>query len=479
MSKNMVGKVDWSRYFMDPKENKTEQTRNEPVADPNGNGGKPNEERDKMKENEIRKQAVKAEKERQAGIRHAVRAAGLEDAFANELIEKDVELDAARAQVIDKLAEVDKTQPTVQVINEPNKPELRKEGMTNALLHRVNPKIHTLTDQGKEYRHMSLIDMAREALESIGVKTRGMSKPEIAQHALLMRSYHAASDFPEILADAVNKTLRASYDEAPATFMPFTRSTQVADFKEISRTSLGDAPALEELGENSEIKRGSIGEEAEKYYVKDYAKMIGISRKVIINDDLNAFGRLPEKFGRAARDLESNLAWGVITANAAMADGTALFHADHGNLAGAGAVPSDTTLAAGRQAMRDQLGINGAILNIWPFYIAVPTSLETTVEKLLTQIQPNQASAVNPFAPGGRTPLQAIVEPRLTGGAWYLFTELSKTDMLEMAFLEGQGMAPQIDSKEGWDILGLEIRVLHTVGVKAIDWRGMYKNPGA
>jgi len=450
----------------------------DPIVDPK-ELEKQKQERDAMKENEIKKEAVKAEKERQAGIRHAVDAVGLEAAFATDLIDKDVVLDEARKQIIDKAAEIDKTKETIQVINEPNKAEHRKDGMTNALLHRVNPRITELSDHGKQYRHMNLMEMARETLEANGIDTRGWSKPKLAKQALLSRSYHSISDFPEILADAINKTLRKAYDEAPQTFMPFTEQVQVADFKQISRTALGDAPSLLELEENAEIKRGSIGEEAEKYNVKDYARMIGISRKIIINDDLNAFSKLPMKFGRAARDLESDLAWAIIVDNAAMADGVALFHADHGNLAGSGAVPSDTTLSAGRQAMRDQVGINGAILNLWPFYIAGPTSLETTIEKLLTSIQPNESGKVNAFAPGGNTPLQGIIEPRLAGNVWYLFTELAKTDMVEMAFLEGQGMAPVIDTKEGWDILGLEMRVLHTVGAKALDHRGMYKNPGA
>ncbi len=69
----------------------------------------------------------------------------------------------------------------------------------------------------------------------------------------------------------------------------------------------------------------------------DRGKVIGITRQVIINDDLDAFTRVPSLFGTAAATLESDVVWGIVTANPAMGNGVALFHANHKNLTGAGA----------------------------------------------------------------------------------------------------------------------------------------------
>jgi hypothetical protein len=44
----------------------------------------------------------------------------------------------------------------------------------------------------------------------------------------------------------------------------------------------------------------------------------------------------------------------VLTDNAAMSDGIALFHEDHGNLASSGGAIAVSTLSAGRLAMRTQ-----------------------------------------------------------------------------------------------------------------------------
>ena len=41
-------------------------------------------------------------------------------------------------------------------------------------------------------------------------------------------------------------------------------------------------------------------------------------------------------YGNSIAQLESDVVWGIITANPAMADGNALFHTTHKNLAGTG-----------------------------------------------------------------------------------------------------------------------------------------------
>jgi hypothetical protein len=97
------------------------------------------------------------------------------------------------------------------------------------------------------------------------------------------------SDFPYILANVANKTLRAAYEAAPQTFKPFCRQTTNPDFKTIARTQLGDAPSLDVVAEGGEFKRGSTSDQREQYALATYGKVVAISRQVIINDDLSAF----------------------------------------------------------------------------------------------------------------------------------------------------------------------------------------------
>lgn len=429
-------------------------------------------------------EGAKQERERCEEIRRMVRAAKLEDSFAEKLIKEDVTLDQARSQVIDTLAKADQSQPTRGVRVEAgdlDETHTRREAMKEAILHRGNPDLYKATERGREWSGMTLLEMARESLRRSGTKVNGLSRLEIAQRAM-----HTTSDFTEITADIINKSLRDAFVAAPQTFMPFTRRVQNPDFKQISRTQLGLGSALEEVGEGGEITYGTMGEAAEKYSIKEYAKGFSISRKTLINDDLNAFVRLPASMGVKARSLESDVVWGIIRANANMADGNALFSAAHGNLTtGPGTVIAVASLGVARAALRAQKEMDGEPLNLPARWLAVPVGLETVAEQYISLVQPEDSAKVNPFAPGGRTPLQIIVEPRLGAGysggsdiSWFVASDLSMVDMIELATLSGT-TEPEVISEEGFDVLGMKFRVVHSVGAKAIDWRGLYKNVGA
>jgi hypothetical protein len=51
-------------------------------------------------------------------------------------------------------------------------------------------------------------------------------------------------------------------------------------------------------------------------------------------------------------------------------------------------------------------------------------------------------------------------------------------DTIEYAYLEGEeGIFTE--TRQGFEVDGVEIKVRHVFGAKAIDFRGMYKNAGA
>jgi len=226
-----------------------------------------------------------------------------------------------------------------------------------------------------------------------------------------------------------------------------------------------------------------MSEAAEKYRIAEFARIVSVSRKVIVNDDLGAMTRVPDRMGRRAADLESDLIWNLIKDNANLADGLALFSAGHNNLATDAGAPTESRLGDIRAAMRRQVGLDGAEISLVPEYMFVPPAHETVSEKLLATIIPDSSGNVSPFSQSGRTPLQLAVEPRLETGtngsltAWYVFAGLGQVDMIELARLEGTD-GPQISTQEGFDVAGLKIKVAHDLGAKALDFRGMQKNAG-
>lgn len=356
--------------------------------------------------------------------------------------------------------------------------ETYREGAVQSVLHRVNPAAHKLDDKSKGFRGFDLGDMARDSLERAGKKTRGMSRAEIAIQAL-----QTTSDFPAILENIVTKTLRAGYQSAGRTFVPFSRQATLPDFKQISRAQLGGAPNLKRVLEGAEYEHGTIGDGAEKYAVQKYGRIVAISWETIINDDLDALTRIPQSFGASAAELESDIVYAILTGNPNMADGVALFHATHGNLGTAAKLADalDPTkanpLAEMRKLMTLQKGLEGQYITVRPRYLIVPPSLEEPALKITSaNFVASKGVDQNVFGPS----LVPISEPRLedaSSTAWFAAAEPNTIDTIEYAYLEGhEGVFTE--TKNGFEVDGVQVKCRHVFGAKAIDGRGLFKNAG-
>lgn len=366
------------------------------------------------------------------------------------------------------LSPVGQTLPHAEIIRD-EKDTLRA-GMTDFLMTRAMPSNFKMTDNGKRFVGLSMLDIAKRC---IGGNVDGIPRHEIVARAL------ATSDFPSVLANVANKSLRAAYEIMPRTYLPISNIVSVPDFKTISRNQISGTPALEEVVENGEYKKGTLTDAKEQYAVKTYGKMLQFSRQAIINDDLGAFTRTVQQFAASAAQLESDLAWGQITGNPTMGDGTALFHANHNNLETSGAAITVTSLGVGRTRLRKQTGLEGMALNLQPAFLIVPAAIETVAQQYVTQtnIIYTKGSDFNPFAGS----LQVIAEPRLDANsitAWYLAANPMVVDILELAYLEGTD-GIYTEEQFNFDTDGYEIKARLDVGAKVIDWRGLAKNPGA
>jgi len=427
----------------------------------------------------IATRAREAERDRVSTIYDLAGRLNLERSFAEDLVKRGVSVDESRRLILDQVAaksDETRTFPHVSVpLGGRDERITRRDAVANALLHRYSPTLFPLEDTARQYRGMTLLELARESLGNAGVNTRGLSRDEVATRAL-----HSTSDFPEILSAVTNKTLRQAYDAYPRTFALFCRQVLATDFKSMHRVQLGEAPQLLEVGESGEFKRGTLGESKESYRVKTYGRVVAITRQVLINDDLDAFTRIPAMYGNSIAQLESDVVWSIITANPAMADGNALFHTTHRNLAGTGAALDVASVGAARAAMALQTGLDKkTVLNIRPAFLIVPAALELRAEQLVAQnLVPADSAKV---VPQSIRTLSPISEPRLDAASatsWYLAASPNQIDTIEYAYLEGQQGA-YIETRNGFDVDGVEIKCRLDFGAKAIDWRGLYKNPGA
>lgn len=435
-----------------------------------------------------RAEAAMAERRRVAGIIEAATKLGLRDR-ADDLIREGVSLEEARKRLIDLKAAQDEKAGVTTVHVTRDEGEARAQGMVEYLLHRADPQLFPLTDKARLYIGASLLDMARESLQARGLDPRGLTRVEIAEMALrpadggfrVRAGALSTSDFPYLLGAVSGKMLRKAYEEAPNTFKAWCGQRTVPDFKPVKEIMLSGAPDLPALSEGAEYTYGTLEESQETWSLATYGVIIAITREALLNDDLQGFAKVPRALGQAAARKESDIVYGLLTSNPTMSDGKTLFHADHGNLATGANVgaPSVATIAEARRAMRVQKDLNGTtVLNLVPKFIIVPAALEATVAQLLSQIQASQATNVVPAFIQSLTP---IVEPRLDAAsetAWYLAADPVQVDTIVYGYLEGQ-TGPYVETKAGWEREATEIKVRHDFGAGVIDFRGLYKNPGA
>lgn len=450
------------------------------------------EEEKRAAEETLRREAAEAERKRSLTIRTMARKVGLgDDAVVDDLIDRGVSVADASSALIDKVAErqaggqpeTRNSQPTIVGGVDTAVLIAKRSAMMNALDHRCAPTTIKLEEAGREFRGMRLVDMARECVEMVGGNTRGLMPAEIAKAALgcdrqAMRSagMHSTSDFPLLLGSTVNRTLRAAYELAPQTWRPLGRPTTVPDFRAVTRAALGDIAALEKIKEHGEYQYGTLEEEGAPIKVAKFGKIIAITWEAIVNDDLGAFTRVPQALGAAAAQTESDVVWSLLLGNPNYTDGTPIFHADHGNLAASGGAINTTTLAAARAAMRKQKSKAGAFLNLSPEFLIVGPDKELEAYQFTSS---NYVPAKNADINDSRNAaLTVIVDARITGNQWYLYASPGVVDTFEYAYLEGeQGVFTE--TREGFEVDGMEIKARLVFGAAWIDFRPAYKNPGA
>lgn len=353
-------------------------------------------------------------------------------------------------------------------------PAGKRTAFAEALAARYAPGFKP-SDRARSYMGMSLLDMARSLLDARGEHVGYMAPGKLYQRAM------TSSDFPGLLVDAGTKILQTAYEAAPAGIRTIARQSSAPDFRAKAALRLSNAPTFVKVSEGGEFKQGGMAEAKEAYKLDTYGRVIVLTRQAIVNDDLGAFADLNTKFGWAAAEFVASflvdLVFGTDGTGPQMNDTKALFCADHGNLAETGGVIDVDSLGAGREAMRLQRDIDGGSrINVVPKYLVVPAALETKGEQVLTAIQANSVAAANPW-PGK---LELAVDPRLDDkapGAWYLAADPA-FGTVEYSYLDG-ATGPDVVMTDPIEVDGLKVRARLDFGAGILDWRGMWRNPGA
>ena len=307
-----------------------------------------------------------------------------------------------------------------------------------------------------------------------------------------IRAAFSSVSLPGILSNVANKKLLQSYEAQPIIAMKLCSTGDLNDFKENDRFRLTDVGDLLPIAADGEIKDGGLIEESAKNQLDTYGKKFCLTRKMIINDDLGAFMKVPTAMGNRAARLIDQLFFSRLLSNPAQADGKALFSTNHKNLlSGATSALSADSLKKAIQLFLDQVDADGQPISVEPKYLLVPTALKHLAIELTqgaTLIMSGTDNAVRPALNVlSDENLQVISSPYLGNSAyegssqtgWYLFGDPKTVDTWEIGFLKGK-RTPTVERGEtDFNTLGLWFRVYFDLGVREQDHRGMVKANGA
>jgi hypothetical protein len=352
----------------------------------------------------------------------------------------------------------------------------RKEQMAVALAARARGI--DVPEPARGYAKHSFVDLAHEILVfhrlAYGLDAR-VDGPKVIELAL------TTSDFPNLLANAANKVLMPAYDAAAPTYRLLAERMDLPDFKTASVLKVGDFPIPKIVGESGEITLGAFSEAKDVYALATYGRRILFSFQALVNDDLAAFVRLMNAVAVRLADFENGLWFTLLTSGSSnngptLGDAAQLFATAHGNLAGSGTAIAVDSLGAGRAAIRKQTGLDGVKLNLVPRYLLTSPDKETLARQytMVTDGAVVPASK-NPWA----GTLEPIADANLSSANfWYMFADPARAATSVYGYLRGQP-GPSVKSREGFEVLGVEMRVALHFGTAFVDFRGAYRNPGA
>jgi hypothetical protein len=429
---------------------------------------------------------AKAERQRIADITAFARKASIAQDVVDELIESGRSFADAKEKMLDIWSgRVDSESSRGHVEAGADESDKRVDAAVTAIMAKAGalPRDERAALQGNPYVGWRMMDFARDCAERAGVKTSGLSQMEIVGRAFTQ----GTSDFDVILENTMHKSVVAAYAVAADTWRRWCRTGSVSDFRAHKRIRFGTIGSLDGVNELGEFTNKAIPDgESESITASTRGNIINVSRQAVINDDVGYFVGLTQQLGRAAARTIEAQAYSTLVANPTMSDGTALFHADHGNLAGTGAAPTVATIDAGRQAMASQMDISGNdYLDLRPSIALCPLSLGGTFRVInAAEYNPSNspgsttgASTMEPNSVRGL--LTDIVDsPRLAGNGWYLFADPMEAPVIEVVFLDGNDQ-PFLEMEEGFTVDGARYKVRLDFGVGAVGYAGAWRNAGA
>ena len=326
-------------------------------------------------------------------------------------------------------------------------------------------------DMADRYRALSLMDLAREAIQVDGRHVPVGDQDEF------FRAAFSGGTLSYIFTTSVNAAVIRGFAEAPDTTAGMYKPASAPNFKTMDRMRLQKGGRLDKLPRGKTADLADYSDLQESYKIARFAKKAVIDEQDLIDDSHDVLNETPRMIGANARRLIPDIFYSILLANNSLSDSVALFHATHKNL-GTAAL-GETGLKAAVTAMGNQRE-GGIPLNITPAFLVCPLELQFAAAELIkaativiTGDTDSVRGAKNVLADlnlqiraDSRLNATGVYDPQtettLAGSTtnWGLLASPTQGPTIEIATLLATGKAPQIRSfvldqgtwGRGWDI---------------------------
>lgn len=344
-----------------------------------------------------------------------------------------------------------------------------------------NSDAEQFIDVGRRYSADSAARTCERILEIDGQRDSG----DVEE--MVQRSF-STPYLPRVFGSIVSVGLVQGYAEYQDSTIGWTSEADWADFRQNQPIGLDATQGLRRHTRGTEAKDVDFADYGEAYAVNRYTGRFVLDEQDIIDDTVGANQTMPQQMGAMAARLRPDLVYSVLQANAALKDGTTLFHANRGNVVTSNALSLDNLgkaeAAMAAQTVKTKSGV-ARPLNFMAGFLIVPRALRPLGKQIVSSTlvvsgNTTQGGNMNPHA--GEYQLRSdarldvgVVNPlnetKLSGSAstWYI-AEQSGQQAIQVGFRRGTGRAPSIRVRPltqpgqfgiGWDIA-------HDVGVGVI-----------
>ena len=325
----------------------------------------------------------------------------------------------------------------------------------------------------------------KEAIHLVCAMDGRQPPPFGASYGELIQAAFSTASLPTLLSNVGHKTMWEAYQAVPSVAVIVARKLTTSDFKTHTGVKLTADGKMQEVGADGELKHGTVGDRSYTYAVKTYGRMFGITRQMLINDDLGAFAEIPRVIGRGAALTREELFWTLVLANT-----NSFFDGANANLITP--VLDSVGLGTAAQTLEDQKDEEGNPILIMGRYLVVPTNHRVTAEELYRSLN------ISPG--GGNTKVkqpdkniwagryEPLISPYLnnttfhasaSATAWYLFADPADIAAFGIAYLNGQENPTVEEVPLSGEFLGKAWRGYIDLGVCQIDPCGAVKSTGA